>query len=96
MAEDNLWKLVQRKIAPIERVTYEVTGLVPSDKQLFRAGIIGPEEYDALFRLEYELRWWTSGKYRKRGLSKARRRAWKTGRLCSFVGRSSECNRKGT
>ena len=71
-------------------------GVWVSTRALFKMGLISHQDYLIVTWDDHKLRWFSPGvgRWYKRQLSKARRRAWKTGK--EPVKWESECNWKGT
>lgn len=92
-------KRAQRKAHQLRREIHKEEGCHPSDRCLFRRGLITRREYVILTdpSTQFGSRWWSGGgRYYKRRLSKIRRRAWKQRPRRSLMGIESECNWKGT
>jgi len=92
-------KRICRHINFVARGVWLATGIWPSGRALFRAGLISRDEYlVAADPGRWRARWEKPGKgrYFKRRLSKARRRAWKQRPRKALSHWESECNWKGT
>lgn len=93
-------KRVFKKANRLRRECSPCPSMRLSDRALFKAGLITRREYEVLTdpSTHHDSRWWSQGKGRwvKRRLSKARRRARKQKPRRSLMSIESECNWKGT